>query len=231
MVNLLFLSLEHFSGKDVHTLAAMINVENHETIGRSKQGIILAFANVQAGFDVRTTLTHENISRKYELASVAFDTKTLGIRVTTIAAGTATFFMCHLYLPLLTDLFNFKASILLAMAGLLANAFLGFVMEVDCLLTFEMLQNSGLHSRAFDSWRTYGDIVAIHQHEHQLNVNALAGGDLHAVDFNRTAFDGPILLAAAFNNCELHKFSPGLRFAISTAFFSGGRVTGKPGLT
>jgi len=82
----LLLGLEHFSRKDIDTLAAMINIENHQAIRRSEQGIIFAPANVQTGFDVGATLADKDIARKNKLASIAFNAQALGIRVTTVAA-------------------------------------------------------------------------------------------------------------------------------------------------
>src|SRR5260221_248062 len=42
------------------------------------------------------------------------------------------------------ELFDLKAGILLAMTGLLANAFLGFVMEVDGLFALEVFDHLGV---------------------------------------------------------------------------------------
>jgi hypothetical protein len=82
----LLLGLEHFSRKNIDTLAAMINIENNQAIRRSEQGIIFTPANVQTGLDAGATLTDKDIARKNKLASIAFNAQALGIRVTTVAA-------------------------------------------------------------------------------------------------------------------------------------------------
>jgi hypothetical protein len=57
----------------------MINIENHQAIRRSEQGIIFAPTNVQTGFDVGATLADKDIARKNKLASIAFNAQALGI--------------------------------------------------------------------------------------------------------------------------------------------------------
>jgi len=68
---------------------------NNQAVCDSKQGIILAKANVQAGFDAGSTLPNQNVARDDFLASVLLDAKALRIAVTTVATGTTTLFMCH----------------------------------------------------------------------------------------------------------------------------------------
>jgi hypothetical protein len=52
-----------------------------------------------------------------------------------------------------------------------------------------------------------GDIFTVYQHQHTFQTNFFTGIDRQAIDLKSLAFDGFVLLAAAFNNRVSHFFS------------------------
>src|SRR5450756_1309863 len=116
----------------------MHNIKNNHAINRGEEGGVSTGPHVHARLDMRSTLTNEDITRKHNLASIFLHAQTLGIAIPTVAAGTATFFMSHSGpLLLLYNFFDSKTGIVLTVTSLLANAFLGLVMEVVCLFALE----------------------------------------------------------------------------------------------
>jgi hypothetical protein len=79
----------------------MDHVKHDNPIHRREEGIILTNQNIQAWLDVGTALSYKYIARQHNLTGIAFYTQTLGIAVTSVAAGAAAFFVCHFYLTLL----------------------------------------------------------------------------------------------------------------------------------
>lgn len=75
-------------------LAKVFGFETDNAVDRCKQRIILANADVDAGMEVRTTLTHEDIARKHELTVRALRSETLGMAVAAVTGRTNAFFMC-----------------------------------------------------------------------------------------------------------------------------------------
>jgi hypothetical protein len=92
------LSLFFNHGKHIHALAAMINIKNNFPIHEREQSVVPANADTKTGLDAGPVLANKDITGKHKLASIAFHAQALGIRVTTVAACTATFFMSHGYL-------------------------------------------------------------------------------------------------------------------------------------
>ena len=79
---------------------------------------------------------------EHRLAAVHFHTQALALAITTIAAGTATFFVSHIYLSYShvrsRSTSILQAGVLLAVTGLDADALLGLVAEDDHLWTFDL---------------------------------------------------------------------------------------------
>ena len=51
----------------------------HDAVDKSKQGMVTAYADVVAGKDFCTALTHYDRARSYDLPACAFSPKPLGI--------------------------------------------------------------------------------------------------------------------------------------------------------
>ena len=72
--------------KDVNALAAMNYIECHNPVCSCKQGIIAAFAYIEARFDAGATLSDQDVTGKYILTCKAFHAQALGIAVSSVAA-------------------------------------------------------------------------------------------------------------------------------------------------
>jgi hypothetical protein len=55
---------------NIHTLLAVNQIVHHNPIGSCEQGIVLAGADVQTGFDLGTALADEDVSGQHELTRV-----------------------------------------------------------------------------------------------------------------------------------------------------------------
>ena len=73
--------------------------EFHGAFAQSKQGVVFAASNILAGMEVGATLANDNVAGDNVLTTVTLHTKSLGMRIATIAGGAKTFFMSHEYLP------------------------------------------------------------------------------------------------------------------------------------
>ena len=67
----------------------------NRTVDEGEQRIVLTTADVGAGVDVRAALTNEDIARLHNLTAETLATKSLRVRVTAVAGGTESFFVCH----------------------------------------------------------------------------------------------------------------------------------------
>src|SRR5690606_17057185 len=86
----------HLFRMDADLLAALARpLEGHKPVCRRKQGIISADTDIRAWVDARAALAQNDVASRHKLTAEALDAQTLCIRITTVAAGTATFFVCH----------------------------------------------------------------------------------------------------------------------------------------
>ena len=75
-------------GRDKDLLLAAGNTDKmHRAVAESKQGVIRATANVDAGMDVRAALTNQNVASNASLTVCFLHAKTLGLGVTTVLRG------------------------------------------------------------------------------------------------------------------------------------------------
>ena len=82
-------------GDDVDDLAATLRTKLNGTLGKSEQRVVAATSDVDAGVKVRSALTNQDFAGFDLLAAVALDAKTLSVRVTTVASGTRSLFVCR----------------------------------------------------------------------------------------------------------------------------------------
>ena len=75
--------------------ATAVLVEAHNAFPQSEQRVVPTDADVAAGDPARPDLTAKDRTDRCELAAVLLDPATLSVRITTVTAGTLTFFMCH----------------------------------------------------------------------------------------------------------------------------------------
>ena len=62
-------------------------------VNQSKQGVVAADTDVDAGMDVGAALANKNVARENELTVGALGTKALGLGVTAVLGRAHTFFM------------------------------------------------------------------------------------------------------------------------------------------
>src|SRR5918994_201751 len=95
-----------FRGRhNVHELAAKLAVSEGDTaVGKRKEGVVLANADVVAGVPARAALTHDNVAGACRLAAEQFDAEALALAVAAVAGTAACFLMCHLELLLFRGL-------------------------------------------------------------------------------------------------------------------------------
>jgi hypothetical protein len=82
-----------FHGDNIHTTAATI--ELHATIDQSEEGVIFAQTNPPSRMKTSSHLAYKDIASANQLAAEPFHTPALPVGITAVAAGTLTFFMCH----------------------------------------------------------------------------------------------------------------------------------------
>jgi hypothetical protein len=80
----------------VHVFATKLAIsERNRAVGESKEGVILAHADVAARVPLRAALTNDDVSGARGLAAEELYAQALAFTVATVAAGAACFFMCH----------------------------------------------------------------------------------------------------------------------------------------
>src|SRR5688572_10018864 len=97
-----------FRGRhNVHELAAELAVSEGDTaVGKRKEGVVLANADVVAGVPARAALTHDNVAGAGRLAAEQFDAEALTLAVAAVAGTAACFLMCHFELLLFRGLLS-----------------------------------------------------------------------------------------------------------------------------
>ena len=73
--------------------------ELDRTVNQRKQGMVFAHADVFARMDGRAALTHDDAASVDSLSTVNFHAQSFRFGFTTVAGGTAAFFMCHFKTP------------------------------------------------------------------------------------------------------------------------------------
>jgi hypothetical protein len=86
-------------GNYVYDAASSLCAKLNGACGQREQGVILATANVHSRVEVGAALANQDFAGVYSLAIVALYTKTLSVRVTTVACGANSLFGCHFCLP------------------------------------------------------------------------------------------------------------------------------------
>src|ERR1700759_1610502 len=74
-------------------------LERDLTLGKGIKGVVLAHAHVLAGPELGAALTHDDVAAGDLLATEQFHAQHLGVRVATVARGTACFLVCHTTSP------------------------------------------------------------------------------------------------------------------------------------
>src|SRR5665213_535506 len=87
-------------GDDVDDLATALAAELDRTGGEGEQGVVAATADVDAGVEVGAALADEDLARTDDLTTEALHAEALRVRVTTVASGARSLFVCHLLLLL-----------------------------------------------------------------------------------------------------------------------------------
>jgi hypothetical protein len=72
---------------DVHGLATALGTELDCAGGECEQGVVAATADVDAGVEVRATLTNQDLACAYGLAAETLDAEALSIRVATVTGA------------------------------------------------------------------------------------------------------------------------------------------------
>jgi hypothetical protein len=134
-----------FNRHYIYTFAAFDHIANDHAFRCSKKSVILADIHVQAGQEAGAMLPHNNIAGKHMLTRKHFYTQALGIRIASITAGTAAFFMCHGYLTLYFFSLGFFAAgflgaafvVVFLAAGLVVLVFFAEAAPVVLLVAFD----------------------------------------------------------------------------------------------
>ena len=118
-------------------------LEFHDAINLGVDGVILAYANVIADPELRTSLANNDCAREHILSIAALHAQPLGIAVTTVSGTPDAFFMSHFGAYLLTgDSGNRNLGQFLAMADFATISLLRLEFEdVDflaALVSFNM---------------------------------------------------------------------------------------------
>ena len=82
-------------------LPSLAALELDVSVDLGEERIIATPTDVEPRMELRSPLTHDNLSRGHELTAEALYTEALGYRIATVLGASSTFFMCH------TDLFSF----------------------------------------------------------------------------------------------------------------------------
>ena len=124
------------SGDDAHAMLDALVVLNR-TVDEGEQRIVLTTADVGAGVDVRAALTNEDIARLHNLTAETLATKSLRVRVTAVAGGTESFFVCHVC----TCSFKLRRQLAYSAAGASASAAAAFLAREVAwtLVTFSLV--------------------------------------------------------------------------------------------
>src|SRR5262245_59444935 len=70
-------------------------IEEHDAVGQGEQGVVAAAADVAARQELGAALPHDDSTRANLLPAVYLHPQTLRIRITPVAAGTLSLFVCH----------------------------------------------------------------------------------------------------------------------------------------
>src|SRR3989304_6252071 len=100
-------------------LATRNGLVDYLAIHSSEDGVILAEADVAARANAGASLAHQDTAGAHGLAGVHLHAEALGMTVSSVAAGAATFFMCHG-----SSLVYFFFGFFLSAAGFFAAGFL-----------------------------------------------------------------------------------------------------------
>jgi hypothetical protein len=88
----------------------------------------------------------------------------------------------------------------LAMAFLAAVTDFGFVFKDDYLIATAVLLSRRQYPGTFYPWLTNGDISAVNEKQHFVQLDRFTLSHDKTVDINSLAFDHPILFATGLNN-------------------------------
>src|SRR3712207_4478904 len=75
--------------------SALTRQESDSAIGRGKEGVVFAHADIGAGMPFRAALTNNDVASNHLLIAELLDAKTTAFGVATVARRTACFFMSH----------------------------------------------------------------------------------------------------------------------------------------
>jgi hypothetical protein len=78
------------------TLSCLANAFKFDNaVGKCKECIVTAYADVHAGMEFSAALTHEDITGENYLSAKAFNPEALGITIAAVPRTSAAFFMSH----------------------------------------------------------------------------------------------------------------------------------------
>jgi hypothetical protein len=159
---------------DAHHQALLVLVlEFHEAIGHSEQCVVASAPHVLARMEFRSSLANEDVSRCYSLPAEPLNTEKLRLGVSSVAAGTYTFFMCHFCTLSLAQIqaCNLDLSKILPVSGLSA-VFLAFLeFEDDNLVSPAVTHNLSSDLCTFNRWLAGLEVVAVGGKQHLVECN------------------------------------------------------------
>ena len=82
------------------TLRPPFVAELHRTGLEREQGVVATATDVRAGVEVRAALADDDLARADDLAAEALHAEALRVRVTTVASGARSLFVCHVCISL-----------------------------------------------------------------------------------------------------------------------------------
>ena len=75
--------------------AAAAAIELHQAVDQGKEGVVAPLAHALAGVKLGADLPHQNMAGADRLAAKPLHAAALAIRITSVTAGTLSFFVCH----------------------------------------------------------------------------------------------------------------------------------------
>jgi len=173
-------------------------------VNKGVQGVILAHAHVQTRVVNSTALTHDDVAGLYDFLAELLDTKTFGMRLTTVLRTGLTFLVCHnlSVFKELSDSVDVDLGELLAMAIQRLETLATNFLEYEHFLGFGVIVQDGggylcsLHVRSADLYFA----LIVHE-EHLVELHGFSVLGREAVDEDIHASFYFKLLACNVNNC------------------------------
>jgi hypothetical protein len=205
--------LERLEGDHPNAFAAVPDgLEIDEPIDGRKQGMVSPDPHVITGLDFRPALAYKDVSGADEFAAEFLDPQPFRITVSTVAAGTAAFFVCHELSPenpkknppgtfrlVLSgdDFIDLQPCVSLPVTGLTPIAVTGAVFENQDLAGFDRTGDGGFHVSTGNDRGADLNVVPVGYQQHLVQLDRLSVIDREQVNVDIIAFNGHVLFAAA----------------------------------